>query len=149
MAIGTSIASSTIEIAAAAVTKRLRRTSAGPGRRREPYADAADGCQVAGLGRGLTELAPQPGQVDVDGLVRAAPRLAPHLDEQVALGDDLARPLGQVGQKVELAGRQVDLAPVEVHPPAGEVDRQRADGDGRRSLTTGLDPAEHRPHAGV
>src|SRR5688572_32500180 len=109
MAIGTSIASSTIEIAAAAVTRRLRRTSACLGRGRESYADAADGGQVAGRGRGLAQLAPQPRQVDVDGLVGAAPRLAPHLDQEVALGDDLAGSLDQVGEQVELAGREVDL----------------------------------------
>ena len=41
MAIGTSIASSTIEMAAAAVTSRLRRTSAPYGGGGQAYADAA------------------------------------------------------------------------------------------------------------
>src|SRR6478672_11867854 len=152
MAIGTSSASSTIEIAAAAVTRRLRRTSAalaGVGWRGQSYADAAYRGQVARLGRRLAELAAQPREVHVDGLVRAAPRLAPHLDEQVALGDHLARALGQVGEQVELARRQLDLGAVEVHPPTGQVDRQPADGEGGGSLAPGGRTPEHRTHAGV
>src|SRR5690606_29014681 len=72
-------------------------------RRGQPHADAADGVHIARLLGGLAELASQPGQVDVDGLVRAAVRELPDLRQQLALADDLAGARGQVVQQVELA----------------------------------------------
>ena len=70
----------------------------------EHHADAAHRVQVAGPGGGLAELAPQPRDVHVDGLVVAV-GLVPHLGQQFPAGYHRAGPRGQVGEQVELAAR--------------------------------------------
>ena len=70
--------------------------------------------EVARLGRGLAQLAPQPRQVDVDGPLGAAVRLLPDVGQQLALGDHLARPRGQGEQQVELLAGQLERLPARV-----------------------------------
>ena len=64
-------------------------------------------CSSRGAAARLAELAAQPGQVDVDGLVRPAVGELPHLAQQLALGDDRADTRRQVGEQVELLRRQL------------------------------------------
>src|SRR4051812_34400982 len=87
-----------------------RRRASGLAGRSQPHSDAPAAVQVAGLGGGLAELAAQPRQVDVDGAVAAAVRLAPHLREQLTLRHHLAGSLGQREQQVELLAGQLELA---------------------------------------
>src|SRR6266702_3904753 len=74
------------------------------------HPDTADGVQVLGPLRALAELAPEPGDELVNGLVGAAVRHPPHVREQFALGHHLPCPHGQVVQQVELASGQVERA---------------------------------------
>ena len=113
----------------------------------EPDADPADGGQVPGLGRRLTQLAAQPGQVHVDRLVRAAPGLVPHVGEQLPLGHHVAGTLGQVGQQVELARAQVQHRLVEGGAPSGDVDLEPADDERATLARTRRRTAHHRPDA--
>jgi hypothetical protein len=86
--------------------------------------------------------------VDVDGAVRAAVRLPPHLRQQLALGDDRPGPLGQGQQQVELLAGQVDRPAVQDHRPRLGVEDETADDDlpvGRCRGTA----AQHRSHPGV
>ena len=85
--------------------------------------------QVARLGRRLPELAAQPRQVDVDGPVGAAVRLPPNLGEQLALGDHLARPVGQGEQQVELLAGELERRSVECRGAGALVDDEVADPD--------------------
>src|SRR5581483_580922 len=87
--------------------------------------------QIAWRGRRLTELAAQPGQVDVHGAVGAAPRELPDLAEQVALADDLAGPAGQGEEQLELLAGQLDGAAVDRDLVAAGVDDEVADADHR------------------
>src|SRR5204862_6020693 len=89
--------------------------SAGGGH--ELDADAADGVQVPGPGGRLAELAAQPGDVYVDGLVAAAVRLAPHVGEQLPAADHPAGALGEVGEQVELAAGQAQRGTVQHRLP--------------------------------
>ncbi len=60
----------------------IRRRTSGLGLRSDQLQpDAADGLQVAGLGRGLTQLATQPTEMDVDGPVAATIGLMPDLGQ--------------------------------------------------------------------
>src|SRR5450631_278030 len=90
----------------------------------EPDTHAADAVQVAGFGGRLAELAPQPGEVDVDGTVPSAVRLAPHVGQQLTLGDHLSRALGQGQQEIELLARQVEGLLVKADLTGEGVDRQ-------------------------
>jgi hypothetical protein len=83
--------------------------------------------QVTRLLRGFPELAAQPGDVDIDGLVGAAVGHAPDVSEQVTPGDHLAGMECQVVQQVELAPAQIQwrtvqggLVPVRVQPQAAD-----------------------------
>jgi hypothetical protein len=97
--------------------------------------------QVAGLVGGLPELAPQPRQVDVDGLVATAVGLVPDRREEVSPGHDLPGMAGEVLEEVELLAREVDAFAVQRGHPAGAVDDEATDGN-RGCLGTALDPAE-------
>ena len=68
--------------------------------------------------------------MDVDGALRSAVGLSPHLGEQVTLGDHLTHVLGEVHQEFEFLGAQIDGRSVEVGfaradlPPGGRLDRE-------------------------
>src|SRR5690349_18232030 len=95
-------ASATIAVTATATRARLRLTAApawGPvpssrfplrgsalGRGAEAHADAPHRVQIPRAGGALAELAPQPGQVDVDRLIVPV-RLPPHLGQQFPARD--------------------------------------------------------------
>jgi hypothetical protein len=99
--------------------------------------------QVARLLRGLAELAAQPRQVDVDGLVRAAVGQLPDLGEQLAFAHDAAGAGGEVVQQVELAGRQLQGTAVDAGLPRARVDPQAADDDlGVRGTLAGPAPQD-------
>src|SRR4249919_3177644 len=76
-------------------------------RRAELDPDPADRVHVTRLLRGFPELAAQPGDMDIDGLVGAAVGHAPDVSEQVTPGDHLAGVECQVVQQVELAPAQI------------------------------------------
>ena len=106
--------------------------------------------KVAGLGRGLTELASQPGQVHVDGAVAATPRLLPHVGQQLVLGHHLAGPPGQGEDEVELLARQVDAVLAEPDLTAARVDPELTHLDGVvGSCLSGGAPSEYGPDAGL
>src|SRR5450432_4036620 len=84
MASGMRNAMATIEVTAADSSAIVFLTAGSP-RRVEHHADAAYRTQVAGPGGGLAQLAPQPGDVHVDGLVIAV-GLPPYLSEQLLPG---------------------------------------------------------------
>src|SRR3712207_4317388 len=78
------------------------------GRVDQTEADTAHGAQVAGGGRGLAELAAQPGDMDVDGAVAAAVRLLPDLHEQLPARHHLALPGHQGEQQLELLAGELE-----------------------------------------
>src|SRR5450756_1070441 len=81
-----------------------------------------------GIGR-FTELATQPVQVDVHGLVGPAVGQVPHLSQDLALGDDDAGSLGQIEEEVELLRAQLEARTVEGHGPRQLVDHESTDDD--------------------
>src|SRR5689334_21936620 len=93
-------------------------------------ADAAHSVQIARPRGRLPELAAQPRDVHVDGLVIAV-RLMPHLRQQFLAGDHRAGPDGQVRQQVELAAGELQAPAVQLCLPPSLVDAQAADGDNR------------------
>ena len=97
------------------------------------------------MSRALAELAPQPRQVDVDGALAAAVRLVPHLREDLPLRDDLARPLGEEVEQVELAAGQLDGLAVEGHLACHGVDDEAADGE-RALVVVRVRAPEDRAH---
>src|SRR3954469_16777529 len=101
----------------------------------QSYADPAHAVQVARLGRGLAELAPQPRQMDVDGALGAL-GLLPDVGQQVALADHDPWPLRQGQQQVELAPRERHGLPGQGDSAGRLVDHQVADPDRLR-----LEPA--------
>ncbi len=88
-------------------------------------------CRYRGPRGGLAELAAQPRDVHVDGLVVAV-GLMPHLGQQLPAGDDRAGPRGQVREQVELAARELKAPAVEQRLPPGLVDAQPGHGDDGR-----------------
>src|SRR4051812_36434791 len=93
----------------------------------EADAHAAHGPQVAGFRRCLTELAPQPGQVDVDRAVATAVRLLPDFDEQLTPRDHLTHPRGQGQEQLELLPRQLEGLAAKTGRPGACVDGEIAD----------------------
>src|SRR5258708_24782003 len=95
------------------MTRNLMAMPGSSGRSRQLHADAPDGVEVPGLLGVLAELAPQPGDVHVHGLVSAAIRHPPHVSEELSLGDYLAGSNCQGIKKLEFSPGQVELAAVE------------------------------------
>jgi hypothetical protein len=83
--------------------------------------------EVARFRGGLAELASQPGQVHVDGLVGTAQGLLPDLGQQLAAADHLARPTRQVREQVELEAGEIELVAAEGRDTPAGVDVQSAD----------------------
>src|SRR5690348_8894231 len=120
----------------------------GPGL--EPVAHARLGDQPARPGRVRLQLAAQLGHVQpqVAGGVRVAG--PPHLLEQLALAEQLARVPEQDGQQVPLGRGEPDrvrAVPGPADPFRGQVDDQVADPH-LRLLSVGGDPAADRPDPG-
>src|SRR5665647_1226416 len=93
-------------------------------RRCQPHAHTADTVQIARIRGGLAELAPQPGQVYVDGSVASSIALTPHVRQQLTFRDHLAWPLRQGQQEVELLARQVNWQSVQVDLSFFRIDLQ-------------------------
>src|SRR5215472_10222920 len=128
------------------ITRSLMAAPAGrSGGSDELDPDAPDRVQVPGLMRVLSELAPQPGDMDIHGLVGAGVRHSPDVREQVFLRDDLTRAHGQVEEQVEFTTRQVDRLAVEQRLMGFAIEAKPADHD--RLAATGLigRPPQHRP----
>src|ERR1022692_2122600 len=102
--------------------------------------------QVPGLLSTLPELAPEPRNMDVHCLVCAAVRYPPYVREQLALGDYLPGPHGQVVQQVELPPGQIEPSAVECRLVRLTVKPEPAD-DHRLAAAAlvGCRPPEHRP----
>src|SRR5665647_994913 len=94
-----------------------------------------------GIGR-LAELAAQPVQMDVDGLVSPAVGQVPHLGQDLTLGDDDTGSLGQVEEEVELLRAQLEVRTVEGHGPRPLIDDESTDND-RALWLVGLDASQH------
>ena len=77
--------------------------------------DTSNGEQVPGLVGGLTQLAPQPGQVHVDRFVSPPERLIPNGSQKLTLGNHLSTSSGQEMQQIEL------LHVVVLHVPGAVV----------------------------
>ena len=106
-------------------------------------------CSSPGLGGGLTELAAQPGQVHVDGLVGPAVGRLPHLGEQRALRDDLTRARHEVGEQVELPRPQIELPAGQHRRPRAHVDVEVADREPGVRAVGRAGAAQHGPDPGV
>ena len=114
-----------------AVSSARRPATPGAGRA-ELDPDPADRVQVPGLLGGLAELAAQPRDVHVHGLVRTAVGQPPDVREQVPPGHHLPGVLRQVVQQVELPAAQVQrdavqrgLVRVRVEPQPADLQRRR------------------------
>jgi hypothetical protein len=82
------------------------------GRGCKAHAHATHTVQVARSRCRLAELAPQPGEVNVDGPVATPVGLAPYIGEQLALRDHLFGALRQGQEQIKLLTRQIDWQPV-------------------------------------
>ena len=93
------------------------------------------------------QLPPQPGDVDVHGLVGAAIGQVPHLGHDLASGDHDARARGQERQQLELAGPKVQAATGQSCGAPAKVDAQLADDEellARRRLSATQDRGDAR-----
>src|SRR5262245_19699890 len=139
---------STTSVVSPTVSTRIRRRMSYL-RSGQLDADTADAVQVPRLGRALAELAPQPGQVDVDRPVATAPRQLPHLGENFALRHHLPGLAGQCQQQVELLAGQFDGATVDGDLAAARVDPQPADHEGGLGPVRRTGTPQHRADPGV
>src|ERR1035437_7809885 len=108
---------------------------------------AADAVQVARDRCRLAELAPQPGQVHVDGPVTSAVGLTPYVRQQLTFGDHLPGPLSQGQQEVELLARQVNGQLVKADLAGQRVDPETTH-DQRSLRDRGAAAAKNRPQPG-
>lgn len=92
----------------------------------QAIADAAHGDDFERRDAG--ELFTQPADVHVHGLAIARELVAPDVFEQDVAGVHAAREGQQVGEEVELANGQLDVAAIEHHAARGAVDAELSDG---------------------
>src|SRR5262249_57604175 len=92
--------------------------------------------------RRFSELAPEPGQMDVDGAVGPSVWLVPHLGQELALRHHGTGARGQVVQEVELDACQVERATVQARLSPAWIDLEAADDEGR-STVIGARPPPH------
>src|ERR1039458_64221 len=97
-----------------------------------PTAAPMDSTQVPRLCRRLAELAAQPRDVDVDGLVTAAVGLVPDIGEELSPGHDPPEVGCQVVQQVELLAAQKEVPISERGLTSGRVDPEGSDRDPQR-----------------
>ena len=88
----------------------------------QPVADAPHRGERQVVAELLAELA----HVDVDGALVADPAVAPHAVEQLPAAEGEALVFEQVGEQVELAGREGDRRAVEPRLAAADVDLDAA-----------------------
>src|SRR4051794_25161370 len=82
----------------------------------EPESDSAYGRDVARASRVVSQFAPEPGDVHVEGLRGTPPVGVPHLAHDLLTGDDLAGVAYEDAKQVELLGRELQL--LVAHPGA-------------------------------
>src|SRR5262249_53347399 len=135
--------------------RKLRGLASSPPRARsyawgvKTDAYASDGMQIPRSLRGLTELSPQPAEVDIDGLLRSAVWLTPYLSQQLAFGHDLTSPFDEVAEQVELARGELDRGTVHCGHAADRVDNETAHRDRFDPAVATDRTAQHRPDAGL
>ena len=95
--------------------------------RGEPVANTGFGQQVAGASRVHLQFAPELGHVDAEVVCLVGVRGAPHVKEELAMGQDLASVADERGQQPVFDWRQVYLAPKDGHLPLGKVHMQIAE----------------------
>src|SRR5215469_794121 len=132
-----------------ASTSRMTRSLISGSRwRGQLHPDTPDGVQVSWPLGALPELAPQPGDMHVNGLVGATVGHPPDVSQHISLRHHLASPHRQVIQQVELASRQVERAALKRRLVRGAVEAKVT--DKHRFAAPGLvgHTAQHRPHPG-
>src|SRR5919108_5158122 len=95
--------------------------SSGPVGLEQPVADARLVADVARVGGIIAELLAQVADVDAEVVRLTLVRRAPHLAQQLRMGDHSSRMLCQEAKNGELLARQPDLDAGEVHAPARDV----------------------------
>src|SRR5215469_3332964 len=111
--------------------------------------DAADRVQVQRPLGVLAELAPEPGDMHVDGLIGAAIRHLPDVGQQISLGDYLAGSYRQVVQQVELPSGQIEWPTVEPRLVRLAIEPQPSDDDSFASPVLVDRSPQHRPDPGL
>src|SRR5712692_8036623 len=114
--------------------------------RHEPVADPGNGVNVLRLLGIALDLLAQPVDVGVDRPRLDLDLVAPHLAQQLAAADDLARLGRQQRKQVELGEGQVDFLTLPPDLAAVQVDDQAGELEARLGLLLGYHPGQQLSH---